>query len=149
MFFFGSLAQFKAAAFKITSNHVFGGSFETEIKLADAFLGLETQQTFITSNCCLLEARDRNTVARRDFWALRLCQQIPIKFGKNEALRSSTSSTMNTLEDPDGAHRMALDSWTPPDWRACGSPHLFRAGGCEAVLWKPPLHLAGCWFRFL
>ena len=22
------------------------------------------------------------------------------------------------MEDPDGAYRMALDSWTPPDWRA-------------------------------
>ena len=22
------------------------------------------------------------------------------------------------MEDPDGADRMVLDSWTPPDWRA-------------------------------
>ena len=36
------------------------------------------------------------------------------KLGKNEALRSSTSSTMNTRK----IQMVLLDSWTPPDWRA-------------------------------
>eukprot|EP00439_Symbiodinium_sp_Y106_P029208 s5963_g3.t1 len=37
------------------------------------------------------------------------------------------------MEDPDGAYRMALDSWTPPDWRA-GTSSSWLGGISERVV---------------